>query len=189
MLTGHQSLDMPGGLGGLFLTSKPAKSWCVPQLHFILWSAMQSACSVDDLLFKLSCHGVHKLTWCLRCAQCVFFIREYRVAIEDPTQPLNLAEHPAIQEPRGLLPTDPTEWLSGEWKGVQEALVWAEGESTWCRFALTIFTSESLGWPIRCAYNRITKASHYGDIAWCRQRGAANIARTAGAVGAAATRP
>ena len=62
----------------------------------------------------------------------MFFIREYRVAIEDPSQPLNLAEHPAIQEPRGLLPTDPKEWLSGEWKGVQEALVWAEGEVSSC---------------------------------------------------------
>jgi hypothetical protein len=65
------------------------------------------------------------------CPQCVFFIREYRVAIEDPLQPINLAEHPAIQQPRSLLPTDPTEWLTGgDWKGVQEALVWEEGGST-----------------------------------------------------------
>lgn len=83
------------------------------------------------------------------------------MAIEDPTQPLNLAEHPAIQEPRGLLPTDPTEWLSGEWKGVQEALVWEEGRSTWLtRVALIMVTANCLIRPSgHTAYNLLLHAT------------------------------
>ena len=71
------------------------------------------------------------------------------MAIEDPTQPLNLAEHPAIQEPRSLLPTDPREWLSGEWKGVQEALVWAEGEvKLLCRIAMMVVAADLPHWTL-----------------------------------------
>lgn len=68
------------------------------------------------------------------------------MAVEDPSQPINLAEHPAIQQPREHLPKDLTDWLAGgDWKGVQEALVWEEGRSILsCSIAVGVAPSAGL---------------------------------------------